>query len=149
MKKIILTLFTIFTLLNLTSCETYAQAFPYEDGFMYEYTYNSYPVRYVNGVAYYYCLYNNVWTWIIIDRMHYDRIIHHPRPIRYVHAHHYHPKRHYSHGVRPRPRQTRPDIMSPQPRHDRRGENINTRPSNNRDGGGRPGGQTHRGGGRR
>lgn len=87
MKKFIAILLTVFALLSLNSCDTYAQGYyMYNNGIVYEYSYDSYPVRYINGIAYYYCLTNGIWNWIILPRTYYPSVIHH-RPMRYVHPH--------------------------------------------------------------
>lgn len=87
MKKFIAILLTVFALLSLNSCDTYAQGYyMYNNGIVYEYSYYSYPVRYINGIAYYYCLTNGIWNWIILPRTYYPSVIHH-RPMRYVHPH--------------------------------------------------------------
>lgn len=96
MKKIFIALIVSISL-TLSSCDTYAQAYSYDDGFLYDYSYNNYPVRYINSLPYYYCMTNNTWQWIIVPRVHYQMIVHHPRPLRYARPHHFHvqPHRHY------------------------------------------------------
>ena len=77
---------TIFSLSSLMSCDTYAQTYMENDGIVYEYSYNSYPVRYINGIAYYYTYYNNLWRWIILPDMYRPYIIRH-RPYLYSRPH--------------------------------------------------------------
>lgn len=135
MKKIIFMALMVFSLLTVTSCDTYPQSVIYDDGFVYEYSYNSCPVRYINGVAYYYCLYNNIWTWVILDRIYYNRIIHHPHPVRYVYPHN-HYNRYYGHNIKPYQRQIVPDRTIKRSQHGGNGTLTGpnghiTRPSNN------------------
>lgn len=87
MKKFITILFTAFALLSLNSCEAYAQDYyMYNNGMVYEYSYESHPVRYINDIAYYYCLTNGIWNWVILPRTYYPYVVHH-YPRRYVHPH--------------------------------------------------------------
>lgn len=121
MKKFITILLAAFALLAFNSCETYAQDYyMYNNGIVYEYSYNSYPVRYFNGIAYYYCLTNGIWNWVILPRTYYPSVIHH-YPMRYVHPHN---------GYR------RPDVRfrhsanTPHQRNVPHGGNIRYRPHN-------------------
>lgn len=87
MKKFITILFAVFALLSFSSCDTYAQDYyMYNNGIVYEYSYNSYPVRYINGIAYYYCITNGIWNWVILPRAYYPYVVQH-YPRRYVHPH--------------------------------------------------------------
>lgn len=107
MKKYIAIFSAIIILLTLTSCETYAQTYVYDDEILYEYSYNNHPVRYVNGIPYYY-LFDNVWRWAILPQIYHREIIHHPHPLTY---HRFIP-RHYgrplvNHQRKPNPPRTR------------------------------------------
>jgi len=89
MKKFIAILMTVFALFSLSSCEAYGQAYYMDNnGIVYEYSYESYPVRYINGVPYYYCLTNGIWNWIILPRTYYPYVVHH-YPRHYVHPNGY------------------------------------------------------------
>lgn len=96
MRKKLISLLICLVVLTMSSCETYAQTYVYgDDVIVYEYSYNSYPVYYVNGMPYYYCFVDNLWRWIILPERCYPYIIHHPQPLRYRRIR---PNRHYYHG---------------------------------------------------
>ena len=96
MKKKLISLLICLVVLTMSSCETYAQTSVYDDdAIVYEYSYNSYPVYYVNGIPYYYCFVDNLWRWIILPERCYPYIVHHPQPLRYRRIR---PNRHYYHG---------------------------------------------------
>ena len=93
MKKLIFATLLLFTITTITSCDAYSHAVCMSnEGITYEYTYNTYPVRYFNGIPYYYAPYNNHWCWSVIERPYRSRIIHHA-PTRYVNPHRYQQRR--------------------------------------------------------
>jgi hypothetical protein len=105
MKKLLTFILASITILTLTSCEVYAQPGIIEDGIVYEYSYNNYPVRYINGLPYYYNYYNNVWTWVVLPEIYRPHIVHH-RPFRYNTPYHrnvrpipHHIPHHQPHGT--------------------------------------------------
>ena len=106
MKKFIIALIASISI-TLTSCGTYAQASTYDEGFVYEYSYYNYPVRYINDLPYYFCMTNDVWQWVVVPQIHHHLIVHHPRPMRYFHPHrpyhHFHaqPVKPHAHPARP------------------------------------------------
>ena len=112
MKKLIIGIIASIVMLTFVSCDTYAQVAYSDDVFTYEYTYNRFPVKYIDGVAYYYCMTNNIWRWVILPEIYYGQIIHHPRPLRYIHN----PRsyRYHNHGVWHRPRMQWPDRIPSQ-----------------------------------
>lgn len=108
MKKILKLLLVVLMVLSTISCDAYAQAYYVEERpVVYEYSYNNFPVRYVNGIAYYYCFFDNIWNWYVLPRAYYPYISHH-RPLRYVHHRNvynrpnivHHHQRRYSHNNR-------------------------------------------------
>ena len=111
MKKFINVLLLVLGLLSLNSCDCYAQGYyMINNGVVYEYSYESYPVRYFGGIPYYYCLSNGIWRWIVLPRTYYPHIVHH-YPRRYVHP---------NNGYR------RPDVRFSQPhRPNYNGRNYN------------------------
>ena len=83
MEKIIKILLFIISILMFSSCDTFAQEYYIgEHTIVYEYSYRNYPVRYVNGIPYYYCLIDNIWNWYVLPITYHTYIVHH-RPLRY------------------------------------------------------------------
>jgi hypothetical protein len=77
MRKLLSFIFAALMLLMLGSCETYAQFGAYDDDIVYEYSYAAYPVRYIDGLAYYYSFHNGIWTWVLLPRAYYPHIRRH------------------------------------------------------------------------
>lgn len=129
MKKIIVVLIAVFTVLTFTSCETYAQTVVDDNGIVYEYSYNDYPVRYIDGVAYYYFLVDNIWRWTVLPHAYYPYIIHHHRPLVY-----HRPVNYYHHYYSHRPSVSRYQVYNRPSIRYRTGNihnrNMTGRPSN-------------------
>ena len=105
MKKLLTIIFAAIVLLTLNSCDSYAQVGLYDDAVVYEYSYSGHPVRYIHGIAYYYTIYNDVWSWILLPHAYYPYVRHHA-PVRYIRpSYKYYPSHMYSH---PQHREVRP-----------------------------------------
>lgn len=131
MKNFIVSAIMSVMMLNLTSCDTYVQSVVCDDGFVYEYSYNTYPVRYVDGVFYYYAFVGNIWRWILLDRMYYSRIIHHSRPMRYVYPRHVYRPHAFAPNGRHHGSYYRRPTMNYRPSVNRPGSHGNVRPNAN------------------
>ena len=142
MQKILSFVFAAIMLLMLGSCDTYAQFGTYEDEIVYEYSYAAYPVRYINGLPYYYAYYNGIWTWLILPRTYYPHIRHH-YPMRY-----HRPPTHYNrpNTYRPNPYRHGPVHPDTRPNPHRGTYGQHRSPSRGGFGGAHKGGGNHFGG---
>lgn len=106
MKKLIFILCMLVSL-ALTSCsDIYAQSVTLtRGGIYYEYAYDNIPVTIVDGVYYWYILYNDAYYWKPLP-MRYHGFVHHFDRPRYYAPHNYRPQ------YRPRPHiSNRPPMM--------------------------------------
>lgn len=78
MRKFLLCLLITVISFMMTSCGAYIQGYIDDMDVTYEWSYNGWPVRYVNGVAYYYV----DWRWRVLPESYYGYVRHHPYPMR-------------------------------------------------------------------